>query len=175
MTNHKEVIEILDKAVTLIETYPEHWNQDVWHCGTSHCLAGFCDLVVDKIAPNLISEYEYSEVDSYYSDFARDNRNLGYLFKADNTLDYIKVNIQHLKDTGTITSYDSTGYDEDDMDREGFNKSGYDSDGYDKNGLDQNGYDKKGYDENSLDQNGYSEEDLDQNGQDEDDYSERDY
>lgn len=29
----------------LIERFPEQHNQATWHCGTSHCVAGWADLV----------------------------------------------------------------------------------------------------------------------------------
>jgi len=37
--------ELLAKAVQAIKDNPNHWNQDHWHCGTSHCLAGFIHLI----------------------------------------------------------------------------------------------------------------------------------
>ena len=45
----EEKIEILDKALEMIEANPKHWDQKMWHCGTSHCLAGFCDLVIEAL------------------------------------------------------------------------------------------------------------------------------
>lgn len=31
----------LDEIIRIIEGNPDHWNQNYWHCGTSHCFAGF--------------------------------------------------------------------------------------------------------------------------------------
>jgi hypothetical protein len=28
-----------------IRNHPQHWNQKKWHCGTSHCVAGFGQLL----------------------------------------------------------------------------------------------------------------------------------
>lgn len=31
---------------------PEHWNQSVWHCGTTHCFAGFVELRAAGVKPD---------------------------------------------------------------------------------------------------------------------------
>lgn len=36
--------KLLKKIVAYIKANPEHWNQGSWHCGTSHCVAGFAEL-----------------------------------------------------------------------------------------------------------------------------------
>ena len=41
----KFVPEMLVKALHLISQNPNHWNQNDWHCGTSHCLAGFLEII----------------------------------------------------------------------------------------------------------------------------------
>ena len=102
----EEKIEILDKALEMIEANPKHWDQNMWHCGTSHCLAGFCDLVIKGISSEQVPTYNYSKVNS---NFADNNQNLRYLFRANNDLDYIKKNIQHLKNTQIITGVDLDG------------------------------------------------------------------
>lgn len=33
--------ERLDLVLRTIEENPQHWDQDLWHCGSSHCFAGF--------------------------------------------------------------------------------------------------------------------------------------
>lgn len=38
--NKRRFIRVLEA----IEANPEHWNQNHWHCGTSHCFAGFAEL-----------------------------------------------------------------------------------------------------------------------------------
>lgn len=42
MPNTQLAYRVLD----LIEAHPEHWNQRRWHCGTSHCFAGFVECLV---------------------------------------------------------------------------------------------------------------------------------
>lgn len=37
-------IKLLRKIVAHIKANPEHWQQSAWHCGTSHCVAGFAEL-----------------------------------------------------------------------------------------------------------------------------------
>lgn len=33
------------RVMALIERFPEQHDQGSWHCGTTHCVAGWCDLV----------------------------------------------------------------------------------------------------------------------------------
>ncbi len=41
--------ELLESTLKLIEENPNHWNQGDWHCGTSHCFAGFVELQIKKL------------------------------------------------------------------------------------------------------------------------------
>jgi hypothetical protein len=41
--------ELLKSTLKLIKENPEHWNQEEWHCGTSHCFAGLVELQVKKL------------------------------------------------------------------------------------------------------------------------------
>jgi hypothetical protein len=38
--------ELLKSTLKLIEENVEHWSQPAWHCGTSHCFAGFVELQI---------------------------------------------------------------------------------------------------------------------------------
>lgn len=38
-------VELLQKTLDAIKANPQHWEQSVWHCGTSHCFAGFAELI----------------------------------------------------------------------------------------------------------------------------------
>jgi hypothetical protein len=37
--------ERLLATLALVKAHPEHWNQEYWHCGTSHCFIGFGDVI----------------------------------------------------------------------------------------------------------------------------------
>lgn len=45
-------IERFRQVLEMIEANPEHWNQGYYHCGTSHCFGGFCDLVEQGLVAN---------------------------------------------------------------------------------------------------------------------------
>lgn len=47
--------ELLQRGVEAIKANPENWDQLNWHCGTSHCLAGFIQilLIQDKLKDEL--------------------------------------------------------------------------------------------------------------------------
>lgn len=42
-------IELLQLTLKTIKENPQHWNQENWHCGTSHCFAGFVELISNNI------------------------------------------------------------------------------------------------------------------------------
>jgi hypothetical protein len=37
--------ELLLAVLTRITNHPETWNQSFWHCGTTHCVAGWCQII----------------------------------------------------------------------------------------------------------------------------------
>jgi hypothetical protein len=150
-TSTSTIINTLVTALDLIENNPSHWDQSNWHCGTSHCLAGFCDIVQNYTVIDL----NKIKFDVPTSDFAIQNPKLNYLFKADNTLDYIRDEINYLTTSANITGYDSNGYDRYGYDSNGYDRYGYDSNGYDSNGYDRYGYDRYGYDSNGYYYDGY--------------------
>jgi hypothetical protein len=43
-TNERQRNERLAQTLLDVATNPQHWNQKHWHCGTSHCFAGFAQL-----------------------------------------------------------------------------------------------------------------------------------
>jgi hypothetical protein len=40
----------LQATLDAVLAHPEHWRQDSWHCGTSHCFAGFAEMI--RLAEN---------------------------------------------------------------------------------------------------------------------------
>jgi hypothetical protein len=45
----------LEATLAAIEANPDHWVQGAWHCGTSHCFAGFAQCLrrgVDPLTTN---------------------------------------------------------------------------------------------------------------------------
>lgn len=42
-------VELLQKTLDTIKANPQHWNQINWHCGTSHCFAGFTELIANNL------------------------------------------------------------------------------------------------------------------------------
>lgn len=41
----------LEATLAAIEANPDHWNQTAWHCGTSHCFAGFAEMLRLQMNP----------------------------------------------------------------------------------------------------------------------------
>lgn len=87
----KPDIELLDAAIRVIKEHPEHWNQETWHCGTSHCIAGHIQLIVKGLPYN--HRIGYTPTGST-SQIARDAlgislRDAELLFSSTNTLEDI--------------------------------------------------------------------------------------
>ena len=41
----------LEATLAAIEAHPDHWDQNKWHCGTSHCIAGFAEMLRLGLSP----------------------------------------------------------------------------------------------------------------------------
>ena len=129
--------QLLAENVNYIITHPECWNQRVWHCGTSHCIAGLAQIrtgspVVDGPG-NAATLYDLTPAQA------------DWLFDTCRTLTELwQFAIAHLG-----------GYDRDDRDRAGYNRAGYDRAGYNRDGRDRDGYDRAGYNRDGYDRDGY--------------------
>lgn len=44
-------IQRFNQVLAMIEANPAHWNQQFWHCNSSHCFAGFAELECLKLQP----------------------------------------------------------------------------------------------------------------------------
>jgi len=38
-------VELLERTLATIKANPDHWRQSSWHCESSHCFAGFAELL----------------------------------------------------------------------------------------------------------------------------------
>jgi hypothetical protein len=168
-------LSALIQGVEDIKNNPDHWDQRSWHCGSSHCLAGFCDV---RREAEKIPEWdrEYGDNISPFADEYPHWGDSAEIFHTNNTLQDIEAIIDHIRENGfeydrdgyDCEGYDGGGYDRDEYDREGYDCEGYDRDGYDCEGYDccgydRDGYDCEGYDCRGYDRDGYDCEGLNQN------------
>lgn len=136
--------ENYDKVLRQIINHPETHDQTLWHCGTSHCFAGWSQIKAGK-APN--------------NDTVREDAcqwlgiTLGesdWLFDGDRTVvDFVRFREEPKE-----------GYD-----RAGFNRTGYDRDGYARYGYDRDGYDRYGYDRDGFNRTGYDRQGRNRSGE----------
>jgi len=55
--------KLLRETLQLIKDNPQHWDQSSWHCGSSHCFAGFVECKVrgmdfaEKITDNYLAGF----------------------------------------------------------------------------------------------------------------------
>ena len=116
--------ELLKRTLKLIEANPEHWSQEIWHCGTTHCFAGFVECQLDEV------DFEtcyYDEVITHTREKAKkalglsdywanmlfdENNSLGaieYLVELLTTHD-VGTAIRIIKEQGLHTYYQSSHY-----------------------------------------------------------------
>lgn len=103
---------LLAAAVNHIIQHPETWDQYYWHCGSTHCIAGHCEILgtggqTPNPGPAVAAMIGISR------------RDANWLFDGSRTLVEIHRFAGELMD----------GYD-----RDGFSRSGYDRAGYDRAG-----------------------------------------
>jgi hypothetical protein len=106
--NAAERNERLAMVLNHIENNPTHWNQRKWHCGTSHCFAGFAQLFARGIS--LAVEFDRDNAgikdkdDPIENDYiaAEDDatgwlglthRQSAFLYDGDNTLDDLRTQV----------------------------------------------------------------------------------
>ena len=101
-------IELLQKTLDTIKANPKHWDQRHWHCGSSHCFAGFAELLVRDLP---INQPVNSEVflSGETEQFATQQLGLNVddadiLFAYDNTLADLELFVKELCSHGTILS-----------------------------------------------------------------------
>ncbi len=143
MKNLENIKLVLDK----IENNPECWDQTQWHCGTSHCFAGWAQVLSGK------EEDDATVRSDARLFFGFNNREASYYFDGYRTLNELKTSLLNFYDENgyDLQGYDKYGYDAQGFDSIGLNKEGFDCDGYDCNGYDRDGYDRDGYDEDGFD------------------------
>jgi hypothetical protein len=71
--------ELLLKTLETIKANPKHWDQQSWHCNTSHCFAGFAQLIDRQLPINRRSPLPNSStredaiialrIDYYWADY----------------------------------------------------------------------------------------------------------
>jgi len=123
-------VELLKKTLEAIKANPDHWEQETWHCGTSHCFAGFAELLslglpIDSEECDLRdSPSVYNEVKWQWN--TRDNamKALGlndsfdsydkHLFSAFHTLEDLTKMVAHLSEYGSLDDYYDDGDDNED-------------------------------------------------------------
>ncbi len=109
-------VELLQKTLDTIKANPQHWNQRYWHCGTSHCFAGFAEL----IANNLPIEINNEQVGAFKLDrklqlgtgeYAEEllgisNHDGDTLFYGYNTLEVLERMVAHLIEHGSLEGFE---------------------------------------------------------------------
>ncbi len=151
--------ELARAVMNHILAHPESWNQRHWHCGTSHCFGGFCQIKGGR------------EQTAEAGSDAQELLGIGYwdarwLFESSRTLyelySWTKAFIEGYAEDG----FDSAGFDSAGFDRAGYDSAGYDSAGYDSAGFDRAGYDSAGFDSAGFDRAGYDSAGYDSAGYD---------
>lgn len=139
---------LLATAVNHILAHPETWDQRHWHCNSTHCIAGHCELLGTGKQSS-----EAGRVSRRLLGISA--RDANWLFAGDRSLQeiygYAKVWLEGVDEAG----YNRDGYNRAGYDRAGYSRDGYDRDGYDRAGYNHAGYDRDGYSRDGYDRAGY--------------------
>lgn len=64
--------QLLQLTLDTIKANPQHWDQVYWHCGTTHCFAGFVELL-----------HKQQSLDTYFDEYDVDGGDVAdYAMKA---------------------------------------------------------------------------------------------
>jgi len=135
--------KLLQTAVNQILAHPETWRQATWHCGTQHCIGGWCQILSGKPQSDAVIS-DGIEVLNIASTDAQ------WLFAGSRTLAEIYGFAENFDDAG----FDGAGFDRAGFDRAGFDRDGFDHDGRDRAGFDRAGFDRAGFDHADFDHDG---------------------
>ena len=109
-------VELLQKTLNAIKANPQHWNQKTWHCGTSHCFAGFAELIANNIpietsAEDLIA-IRYTKLLPYgtgsYAEklLGISDEDGDVLFHGYNTLEQLERMVAYLIEHGSLEDFE---------------------------------------------------------------------
>ncbi len=140
MKNLENIKLVLDH----IENNPECWQQTNWHCGTSHCFAGWAQVLSGK------EENDATVRRDARMFFGFNRQEADYYFHGDRKLEELKT---ALLDEFYNDGYNQYGLDRDGYNRNGYNSNGFDRDGFNFDGFNFDGFDKDGFDRDGLDKN----------------------
>lgn len=135
-------IENFRAVLAYIKTHPDEWNQQTWHCGTVHCLAGHAQIMAGKAADTRTVRRDarvWLDLSSPEAD---------YLVASRRTLQ----DFEAVAENGMEAAYSCDGRDRDGFDRDGYNRNGCNRavrDGYNRNGCNHDGIDHDGLDHNN--------------------------
>ena len=140
-------VELLRAAVNQVIQHPETWDQNSWHCGTKHCIAGWCE----KLAFGELTANPDVRAQDAIGITVAESR---WLFASVRSLPEIHRFAVDMS-SGICDGYDRDGYDRDGYNCDGYNRYGYNRDGYDRNGYNRDGYDRDGFHRDGYNRYGY--------------------
>lgn len=76
-------------VIDQITQHPETWDQEVWHCGSTHCVAGWAQVM----SGNAEDELTASEDARTYLELARHEAQ--YVFSPERTLEELNDFLVH--------------------------------------------------------------------------------
>lgn len=108
-------VELLQKTLDAIKANPQHWNQQFWHCGTSHCFAGFAELLANNLSVETSEEQVRAlklngELRCSTGGYAEEllgisDEDSDVLFYGYNTLEQLERMVAHLVEHGSLEDY----------------------------------------------------------------------
>ena len=107
--------KLLATAVNKVLENPECWDQKTWHCGTKHCIGGWCQILGGR------RESEAGVMGDVIELLGISRADAEWLCSATRTI-------------AELHGYASALLDPDSFDRDGFNRDGFNRAGFDRDG-----------------------------------------
>jgi hypothetical protein len=161
--------QLLRAAVNHIIEHPESWDQARWHCGTSHCLFGQCQIMAGfPQTSNGIREqvqYALGISQSEAAWLSAPNRLLPEIYGFAKKMLDPKFDSDGFDSDGfDRAGFDSDGFNRAGFNRAGFNRAGFDSDGFDRAGFNRAGFNRYGFDRAGFNSDGFNRAGFDSDG-----------
>ena len=114
-------VELLEKTLETIKANPKHWYQESWHCNSSHCFAGFTELLclglpIDSCSSDLRKDtrvfdpfgcagYGWNTEGNARKELGLSENDGNKLFNISNTLEDLESMVKHLTEFGSLVAY----------------------------------------------------------------------
>jgi hypothetical protein len=159
--------KLLKAAVNQILAHPETWDQSQWHshCGTKHCIAGWCQILAGLRRDDATASSDAANA------LGISSRDATFLFQGNRTIGQIYHFAKNFNRAGfdragfNRAGFNRAGFDRAGFNRAGFNRAGFDRDGFNRAGFNRAGFDRDGFNRAGFNRDGFNHDGFNRDGE----------